>query len=323
MWTVPKLNVPPQRLINENVRRTWKHLEDLDIPAASSDQIGLLIGVQVTEAMIQHEHRRGPKGQPYAVQTDFGRAIAGLAGRVPSPRTSVGFVGHCVTPDTTLNEEVENWWKTESFATKFNRDVPRSTEDERALKLLEETTNFRADLGHYETDLLWKDEEVMLPNNRPLAEKRLTNLERSLDKDSERAKAYYDTVDTYIAEGYARKLSPTEIAAKEPKNTWYLPHYAVKNPNKLGKVPVVFDAAASYKGTSLNDQLVTGPDLLNSLVDVIMRFRLHAVALIADIEACSFTYELSRKISHQPPDVYQMQAMIFGAKSSPTSEIIV
>ena len=95
-----------------------------------------------------------------------------------------------------MNEEVENWWKTESFATKFNRDVPRSTEDERALKLLEEITNFRADLDHYETGLLWKDEEVMLPNNRLLAEKRLTNLERSLDKDSERAKAYYDTVDT-------------------------------------------------------------------------------------------------------------------------------
>ena len=109
MWTLPKLNVPPRRLVNENVRRTWKHLEDLDIPAVSSDQIGLLIGVQVTEAMIQHEHRRGPKGQPYAVRADFGRAIAGLAGGVPSPRTSVGFVGPCVTPDTTLNEEVENW----------------------------------------------------------------------------------------------------------------------------------------------------------------------------------------------------------------------
>ena len=112
VWTVPKLNVPPQRLVKENVRRTWKHLEDLDIPAVSSDQIGLLIGVQVKEAMIQHEHRRGPKGQPYAVRTDFGWAIAGLAVGVPSPRTSVGFVGHCVTPDTTLNEEVKNWWKT-------------------------------------------------------------------------------------------------------------------------------------------------------------------------------------------------------------------
>ena len=87
VWTVPKLNVPPQRLVKENVRRTWKHLEDLDIPAVSSDQIGLLIGVQVTEAMIQHEHRCGPKGQPYAARTDFGRAIAGLAGGAPSPRT--------------------------------------------------------------------------------------------------------------------------------------------------------------------------------------------------------------------------------------------
>ena len=55
VWTVPKLNVPPQRLVKENVRRTWKHLEDLDIPAVSSDEIGLLIGVHVTEAMIQHE----------------------------------------------------------------------------------------------------------------------------------------------------------------------------------------------------------------------------------------------------------------------------
>ncbi|XP_044174376.1 uncharacterized protein LOC122958005 [Acropora millepora] len=329
-WTVPKLNVPPQRLVKENVRRTWTHLEDLDIPAVSSDQIGLLIGVQVTEAMIQHEHRRGPKGQPYAVRTNFGWAIAGLAGGVPSPGTSVGFVGHCVTPDTTLNEEVENWWKM-SFGTKFNRDVSRSAEDERALKRLEETTNFRADLGHYETGLLWKGEEVMLPNNRPLAEKRLTNLERSLDKDSERAKAYYNTVDTYIAKGYARKLSPTEIAAEEPKNTWYLPHHAVTNPNKAGKIRVVFDAAASYKGTSLNDQLVTGPDLLNSLVGVIMRFRLHAVAMIAVIETMFFQVRVIEKDQpslrflwggpnrDHPPDVYQMQAMIFCAKSSPTS----
>ena len=133
-WTVPKLNVPPQRLVRENVRKTWKHLEDLDIPAVSTDQIGLLIGVQVTEAMIQHEYRRGPKGQSYAVRTDFGWAIAGLAGGVPSPRTGVSFVGHCVTLDTTLNKEVENWWKTESFGTKFNCDVSRSAEDERALK---------------------------------------------------------------------------------------------------------------------------------------------------------------------------------------------
>ena len=120
-------------------------------------------------------------------------------------------------------------------------------------------------------------------------------------------------------------------AAKEPKNTWYLPHYAVTNPNKPGKVCIVFDAAASYKGTSLNDQLVTGPDLQNSLVGVIMRFGLHAVAMIADIEAMFFQVLVIEKDQpsprflwrgpnrDHPPDVYQMQAMIVSAKSSPTS----
>ena len=84
----------------------------------------------------------------------FGWAIAGLERGVPSPRTGVSFVRHCVILGTTLNEEVENWWKTESFGTKFSCDVSGSAEDERALQHLEETTNFRADLGHYETGLL-------------------------------------------------------------------------------------------------------------------------------------------------------------------------
>ena len=92
---------------------------------------------------------------------------------------------------------------------------------------------------------------------------------------------------------------------------------------------MVFDDAASYKGTSLNDQLVAGPDLLNSLVGVIMRFRLHDVAMIADIETMFFQVQVIEKDQpslrflwrdverENPPDVYQMQSMIFGAKSSP------
>lgn len=60
------------RLENESLRGSWKHLQDLDIPAVSTKQIVLLIGVQVVQAMIQHEWRQGPKGQPYAVGTDFG-----------------------------------------------------------------------------------------------------------------------------------------------------------------------------------------------------------------------------------------------------------
>ena len=57
--------------------------------------------------------------------------------------------------------------------------------------------------------------------------------------------------------------------------------------NKPGKTRVVFDCAAKHKGTSLNDQLLTGPDLTNSIVGVPMRFREEQVALSADIERFS------------------------------------
>lgn len=46
----------------------------------------------------------------------------------------------------------------------------------------------------------------------------------------------------------------------------------------------MFDCPARYKGTSLNDHLLTGSDMLNSLGGVLIRFRNHPVALMCDIE---------------------------------------
>lgn len=63
-------------------------------------------------------------------------------------------------------------------------------------------------------------------------------------------------------------LQKQREAAQEPKNTWSFPHHAVTNANKPAHIRIVFDAAASHKDATLNDQLVTGSDLLNSLVGV-------------------------------------------------------
>ena len=48
---------------------------------------------------------------------------------------------------------------------------------------------------------------------------------------------------------------------------------------------MVFDVAAEYNGNSLNKVLLTGLDLLNSLVGVILQFRNYRVVFSADIEA--------------------------------------
>jgi len=58
----------------------------------------------------------------------------------------------------------------------------------------------------------------------------------------------------------------------------------VINPNKA-KVRVVYDAAAEYGGTSLNKQLLQGPQLNNSLIGVLFRFRKDEVAVASDIES--------------------------------------
>ena len=85
--------------------------------------------------------------------------------------------------------------------------------------------------------------------------------------DSDFRKKYKDTINSYIKKGYAKKLSREE-ACKVLEKTWYLPHHPVFNKNKPEKFQMVFDAAAEYNGKSLNKALLTGPDLLNSLVGV-------------------------------------------------------
>jgi hypothetical protein len=136
-------------------------------------------------------------------------------------------------------------------------------------------------------------------------------------------------MNNYIEKGYARKLTAEE-AATTTSRTWYLPHHSVVNPKKPEKLRVVFDAAASFKGTSLNSQLVTGPDLLNNLFGVLQRFRSKPIALVADVADMFYQVKVPQEDSDalrflwkenlaQPgtADVYKMLVHIFGASDSP------
>lgn len=70
----------------------------------------------------------------------------------------------------------------------------------------------------------------------------------------------------------------------ENEECWYLPTFGVFHPQKPGQIRVVFDSSAKYMGVSLNDVLLTGPDLNNSLLGVLMRFRKEKIAILADIQ---------------------------------------
>ena len=55
-----------------------------------------------------------------------------------------------------------------------------------------------------------------------------------------------------------------------PGKTWYLPHHNVVNVNKPAKTSTVFDCAAEFAGTSLNKEVLQGPDFMNKLMGVLL-----------------------------------------------------
>ena len=120
-------------------------------------------------------------------------------------------------------------------------------------------------------------------------------------------------------EGCTRRVLDGELNIEE-RPLWYLPHHPVFN--KPGKTRVVFDCAAKFRGVSLNDQLIQllfGPDLTNSIVGVLTRFRVfHQIRVPpADRDACRFLWWPNSALSQIPVD-QRMKVHLFGAASSPT-----
>ena len=131
------------------------------------------------------------------------------------------------------------------------------------------------------------------------------------------------------AKGYAREVPPDQRSLKEGK-AWYIPHHGVYHTHKPGKIRVVFYCSAKFNSVSLKSMLYKGPDLTNSLVGVLTRFREDRVAVMADIEAMfhqvrvpdrdsSFLRFLWWDDGNMAGELqeYQILVHLFGAISSP------
>lgn len=68
------------------------------------------------------------------------------------------------------------------------------------------------------------------------------------------------------------------------KEHWYLPTFGVYHPQKPEQIRVKFDSSAECDGISLNKVLHSEPDLNNSLLRVLLRFRKESLALTADMQ---------------------------------------
>ena len=101
-----------------------------------------------------------------------------------------------------------------------------------------------------------------LPNNREQAAARAKLLDRSLKKNPSKREHFVEFMKIIFDNDHA-DLAPD---LKEGEECWYLPIFGVYHPKKPDQIRAVFNSSAQYKGVSLNNVLLTGPDLTNNLL---------------------------------------------------------
>ena len=344
-----------------NVRNDLKgfdHLKDVTLPEIPNATVTLLIGNDNYRAQFPLEVRGdcGSNTSPCAIKTPLGWILKG-----PRPCTSATLaesgcsflLRHGQLPDhlkdvrdTIVTEDGEifprdknvgigdidnlmSWLRANTEVLEFGlryslEDVVSYELMNKAIKLVD---------GHFQLPLLWRNSGVTLPDSLPMAKSRLEAVKRRLDRDPVLKGLYISEMQALLDEGYVEEVpqDDEEKSLSTAKRVWYVPHHPVLNPNKPGKVRIVYDCAAQSHGTSLNENLMKGPDYVNSLMGVLLRFRAGKIAVVSDIkkmfyqvrcdpdhrDALRFLWYPNGRFDLEPLK-YRMKVHLFGAKSSPS-----
>ena len=251
VWTIEPLNVSENSIPTKKDVERWSHLQDIDMYSLRDRKVKLLIGCNVPEAFFALEERRGEPGEPYGVRTILGWTVFGPSEKL-SDQSSDSHVYFTTVEDSVSNEsslalQLERFWKLDFGDSLLNNKPCMSVDDSKALAIMESSLK-KVD-GHYQLGLPWKNSNPFMPRNRVLAVQRLNSLRRKLLHNEEIFKKYCITMNDYLDKGFAVKV-PDEDLHVTNRPVWFLPHHGVFHPRKPGKLRVVFDCAAKYRGTS-------------------------------------------------------------------------
>ncbi|XP_062709120.1 uncharacterized protein LOC134288391 [Aedes albopictus] len=327
--TVKELKLPSQTLDMTKFSQEYSHLRDLPIDSYRDVRPRILIGTKHAHLGLVLKSREGEFGQPIAVKSRLGWTICG--GQGSDRGTNLHHYSFHICPcnteaDKDLHQAMKDYFSLDSLGVIKPDKLLLSAEDERALTLLQSLTHRRE--GRYESGLLWRYDDTRLPDSRSMALQRFQCLKKRMHRESELQTTLQEKIDEYLAKGYIRLLNDEEVNQKVLCR-WYLPGFPVTNPNKPGKVRIVWDAAACAYGTSLNSALLKGPDLLCSLLTILLQFRERRIALTGDIREMfhqvlirtedQFSQCFYWMNERGQTEVYAMQVMTFGACCSPTT----
>ena len=143
-----------------------------------------------------------------------------------------------------------------------------------------------------------------LPNNFGNALMRTLSLRKTAMRNPELKQTLVGTFKELIDEQW---IEPVDVDCDQPG--WYLPSFVIKTT----KPRVVYDGSAVFDGMSLNQVVLAGENLLNNLVELLIRFRLGKFACVADLSKCFFLVKI-------PPDQRDLFRLIWFKDSKMLSD---
>ena len=223
-----------------------------------------------------------------------------------------------VEADNNLKDEFKKFWEVESVS---------EVSEESVMKEFFNDITF--DGQRYIAKLPFKPNCEFLPDNYQLAKSRLISLQRQLQRDENLLLSYKNIIEEYERDKIIERVSPEDTG--EPGAVHYSPHRPVVRMEKeTTKVRMVFDLSArTTAGTSLNDCLYAGPNLLSRIFDILLRFRSRRIGIVADIKQAFLQVRIHddhkdylRFLWFNYPNtnelvVYRFLRALFGGKSMP------
>ena len=344
---------PEESLTPEKLRR-WQYLQTIASETVQNPpvHVGALIGANCLPALESTEFVGSEAGSPYACKTKLCwcivRPIAqGKSGKetITCNRIAVKEISSSNLPNHNfqIKTDVKDVGMEEMFKKKYNQDFCEdklvtfgqsvkqscdsiiSWEDKKFLNLMNRTTRMFS--SHYELPLPFKSNDTILPNNRYQALRILKHLKNKFQRNPTFCSHYKEFMNTLMRKGYAKKSTDSSTEGK----WWYIPLHGVYSENKPNKIRVVFGCSTEYQGRSLNNELMSGPDLTNQIIGVLIRFRQEPIAIMADIELMFYQVRVPEK--HQnflrflwwennnldcEPSYHQLCVNVFGGTSSPS-----
>ena len=263
----------------------YPHLSSIDFGNDNGAKLEMIIGVAHIDTWIAGNVQRGPSNQPMGIRTAFGWTIVGSQGRMNSTNITVSALS---LDNDILKEDLQRI---------FYHDFPLVTEEEngnfqdnrKAVCLLENSIHFNKERGKFVLALPWKygrQQSADILNSvdsRSMALRRLKSMTPKLKRDEKRKQIIFGNIKKFKDKGIpvpVDKALENPKAIAEGRPIWHLPLMCVDKPTKIR---ICHNARAKAGGICLNDLLLGGPNLTNSLARILILFCKYKYVFCTDI----------------------------------------